>query len=400
MIQDDRMVLLDDVLEKYVDSLKISDSQFEEARLRYESVGKWLRESSALKDRRPEIYTQGSFLFGTVVRPLTEEDRYDIDLVCRLNYLKNEISQKDLKEKFGKELTDYALAKQMKSNPKKKRRCWTIEYEDDIHFHMDFLPSIPDQDMRYRKYLLESGVREALTQTSICITDDTLDNYSRIDDDWLKTNPKGYAEWFKSRMRLIFEKGAVSLLEKRLYASVEAIPVHKIRTPLQKTIQLLKRHRDIMFENEPKKKPISMIITTLAAHAYQNEARLIDALKRVVDDMDKYIEKDGATKTVIRNPVMPDENFADKWVEDPALEKNFYDWLGKIRKDLQELMTKTSSRDMIEYLGIPLGSKVMGKVLEKYGYGADIQRATPVKSYPEVKINPSQPWSSNGRCWL
>lgn len=396
MIQDDRMALLDDVLEKYVDSLRIPDSKFEEAELRYESVGKWLQESIALKGRNPEIYVQGSFRLGTVVRPASEEDRYDIDLVCCLNYLKNEISQKDLKDKLGKELTDYVITKKMKNKPKNKRRCWTLEYEDDVHFHMDFLPSVPDQDAKYKKYLLESGVREALAQTSICITDDTLDNYDRIDDDWLRTNPKGYGEWFKYRMKIIFEKGAAPLLEKRLYASMDAIPVHKIKTPLQKTIQLLKRHRDVMFENNPKKKPISMIITTLAAHAYKNEARLIDALKRIVDDMDKYIEKNG-TETIIRNPVRPDENFADKWAEDAELEKNFYAWLKRIRKDLQDFLTKTSTKDMVEYFGISLGSKAMGRVLEKYGYASN-KATQSIKSYPEVNITPSRPWANDGQC--
>lgn len=394
MIQDDRMTLLDDVLEKYVDSLRIPDSKFEEAELRYESVGKWLQESLALKGRNPEIYVQGSFRLGTVVRPSSEEDRYDIDLVCCLNYLKKEISQKDLKDKLGKELTDYVVAKKMKNKPKNKRRCWTLEYEGDVHFHMDFLPSVPDQDVKYKKYLLESGVREALAQTSICITDDTLDNYNRVDDDWLRTNPKGYGEWFKSRMKIIFEKGATPLLEKRLYTSMDAIPVHKIKTPLQKTIQLLKRHRDVMFESNPKKKPISMIITTLAAHAYKNEARLIDALKRIVDDMDKYIEKNG-TETIIRNPVRPDENFADKWVEDAELERNFNDWLKRIRKDLQDFLTKTSTKDMVEYFGISLGSKAMGRVLEKYGYASNKPEQS-IKSYPEVNITPSRPWASNG----
>jgi hypothetical protein len=399
MMQDNRMTLLDDVLEKYADSLKISDSQFEEARLRYESVTKWLQESTSLKDRNPEIYTQGSFLLGTTVRPASEEDRYDIDLVCCLNYLKNEISQKDLKEKIGKELTDYSLAKNMKSKPENKRRCWRIEYEDDVHFHMDFLASIPEQDVPYKKHLLESGIRENLLQTSICLTDNTLGNYDRIDDNWLKTNPKGYAEWFKFRMRTIFEKGAISLLEKRLYASIEAVPVYKVRTPLQKTIQLLKRHRDIMFEKDFKIKPTSMIITTLAAHAYQNESGLADALIRIVDNMDKYIEKNG-TETIIRNPVEPDENFADKWVDDPALEKSFYDWLKKIKKDLQEALTKTSTKDMIEYLGVIFGIKTMGKVLEKCGYGTSNQKTPSAQSYPEVKISPSKPWSSNGEYWL
>jgi hypothetical protein len=399
MMQDNRMTLLDDVLEKYADSLKISDSQFEEARLRYESVTKWLQLSVSLKDRNPEIYTQGSFLLGTTVRPASEEDVYDIDLVCCLNYLKNEISQKDLKEKIGKELVDYCTAKGMKSKPENKRRCWRIEYEGDVHFHMDFLASIPEQDVSYKKHLLESGVIEDLLQTSICLTDDTLSNYNQIDDDWLKTNPKGYAEWFKIRMKTIFEKGAMPLLEKRLYASIEAVPVYKIRTPLQKAIQLLKRHRDIMFEKDFKIKPTSMIITTLAAHAYQNEPGLVDTLIHIVDNMDKYIEKDGAKK-IIRNPVEPDENFADKWVENPVLEKSFYDWLKKVKRDLQDALTKTSTKDMIEYLGIIFGIKTMGKVLEKCGYGASNQKTPSTQSYPEVKISPSKPWSSDGECWL
>jgi len=395
MMQGDNVVLLDEVLEKYVDSLKISDSQFEEAKLRYESVGKWLQESSALKNRNPEIYPQGSFLLGTTIKPSSEEDRYDVDLVCCLNYLKNEISQNDLREKIGKELIDYALAKKMKNKPVDRRRCWTIEYEDNVHFHMDFLPAIPDQDVIYRKYLLESGVKEALIQTSICITDKTLANYNRIDDDWLKTNPRGYAEWFKTRMKIIFEKGAKVLLEKRLYASIDAVPAHRIKTPLQKTIQLLKRHRDIVFENNPKKKPISMIITTLAAHAYQNESMLINALKRIVDDMDKYIEKDKG-RSIVRNPVRPDEEFTDKWVEDSELEKNFYKWLKKIREDMQEFLKKTTTKDAVEYLGTMFGAKTMGKVLESYGYGINNSAAPAVKSYPEVNINPSKPWSSNG----
>lgn len=42
---------------------------------------------------------------------------------------------------------------------------------------------------------------------------------------------------------------------------------------LQRIVQILKRHRDIMF-NGDEDKPISIIITTLASRAYRGETNL------------------------------------------------------------------------------------------------------------------------------
>jgi hypothetical protein len=36
-----------------------------------------------------------------------------------------------------------------------------------------------------------------------------------------------------------------------------------VKTPLQQAVQILKRHRDMMFADDPEHKPISVIITTL-----------------------------------------------------------------------------------------------------------------------------------------
>lgn len=91
-------------------------------------------------------------------------------------------------------------------------------------------------------------------------------------------------------------------------------------------------------------KPISIIITTLAAKAYNRQTSIIDGLLHVVNNIDKYIEerRDANGKVIkwISNPVNPEENFADKWPANPQKQKNFYDWLSKLKADISGLMTK------------------------------------------------------------
>lgn len=40
----------------------------------------------------------------------------------------------------------------------------------------------------------------------------------------------------------------------------------------------------------------------------------------------------------VANPVNPEENFADKWIEYPQREKNFYKWLDQVEHDIQSGM--------------------------------------------------------------
>lgn len=77
-------------------------SRYEEARNRYLSVGDWLgREESTLKDFSPEVYVQGSFRLSTPIRPMNEDEHYDIDLVCEMDISKAQVSQKRLKDILG-----------------------------------------------------------------------------------------------------------------------------------------------------------------------------------------------------------------------------------------------------------------------------------------------------------
>jgi hypothetical protein len=134
----------EELLEDLAASLQVPPSRYEAAERSYKSVGEWLhREASSLRQADPKVYIQGSFRLGTAIRPVSDKEDYDVDLVCELSLSKTHLTQAHLKEMLGEELKAYAEAHGM-SEPKPGRRCWTQDYADGAQFHMDTLPALPD----------------------------------------------------------------------------------------------------------------------------------------------------------------------------------------------------------------------------------------------------------------
>ena len=373
------------LLESIAKALDISDDHYEQAVERYTAIGKWLeRDESKIACYNPETFPQGSFALGTVTRPILNVEEYDLDLVSELNLKKDEITQEGLKNLVGYEIRSYACANNMNSPVKEGRRCWTLNYADGVQFHMDILPAIPD--IESFKQLLESQGYPLSTWAdfAIAITDNTLPNYGYINTDWPHSNPKGYAAWFRSRMEIEFNARR-KLVAESMQARVDDVPEYKVKTPLQRAIQILKRHRDIMFVNDQKNKPISIIITTLAAHTYNNESDLLDALQNLVKGMPRYIRSINGV-TWIPNPVNPLENFADKWQEHPQREQNFYRWLQQVQQDLDKALEVADIPGVAESLRPRLGERVVNEALQSLSeaqnrYTPLALRVTPIKPH-------------------
>jgi hypothetical protein len=288
------------------EELDIPDQLHEEATLRYEEVGTWLAtEDSSLSQYSPDIYPQGSFRSGTVVRPIDPECDYDIYLVCVLEKEKTSTTQSELKAMVGHRLRengDYAR----RLSP--SRRAWNLNFPKQ--FHMDVLPCIPNEEM---------------DPNGILLTDTDLRN-------WQKSNPIDYSDWFYDSMKTQINEFKESLA-KSLSLNVEEVPDWQVKTPLQRATQILKRHRDMRFIDDAENRPISIILTTLAARAYKGEGDVFDSLLRIVTDMPNYIECRSG-RWWVQNPVEPDENFADKWNEKTERRDAFLQWLRSVRDDL------------------------------------------------------------------
>ena len=275
-------------LHELAESLQIPDSRYESANRAYKSVGDWLqRPESSLAGASPTVSLQGSFRHGLAIKPVNDEDDHDVDLVCQVIKSKTNTTQRQLKHSLGVEMKAYADRHNMQT-PDEGKRCWTLHYADSARFHLDCLPAIPDaqaaRELRSRHLLDQSHANSTLA-----ITDRRHPMFDRLTADWPQSNPEGYAAWFQGRMLLAFQRRREAIaLSERL--QIDDIPYYRVRTPLQLAIQILKRHRDIYFADNVEIKPISVILTTLAAHAYDNETRLAAALISIVDHMTDFIE--------------------------------------------------------------------------------------------------------------
>ncbi|PKQ37239.1 MAG: hypothetical protein CVT59_08340 [Actinobacteria bacterium HGW-Actinobacteria-1] len=346
------------MLDNMVASLDISPTDYETARSRYRAVGEWLGNGDYGLGTSVDVYLQGSFRLGTVVRPYADgqDADYDIDQVCEIAGGGGE--PRGLKHEVGDRLKEHSDYNRMLDD--EGRRCWTLEYAPEDGrpgFHLDVLPSRP---------------ADAIS-TQIRITHKEDGVYS-----WRSSNPKGYYRWFSERntvspavldeqMRSIFSAN------RELYASVDDVPKQLARTSLQRAIQAMKRHRDVCF-NGREGAPISIIVTTICAHKYSGR----DVLGTIRDFTEYVAGRFGAAQVgqtlpvdgvldyhdeawLIKNPADDRENFADKWIEDPELAKNFFAWVYQLRRDL----------DAFEDSGDPpdLGLAVRGIQTRETPYG-------------------------------
>jgi hypothetical protein len=160
------------------------------------------------------------------------------------------------------------------------------------------------------------------------------------------------------------------LLEKGVTARVDDLPTRGAKRPLQQVVQLLKWHREVMFQKWPETKPISVIITTLAAHAYAGESNVEAALAGVLERMAGYVRNE---RPRVPNPINAVEDFADKW-RDPKyahlqLEANFWKWLKAAQEHFGTLATTRDAalleKTAISAFGCPLPERMQELQVEE-----------------------------------
>ncbi len=381
-------------VELLVESLEVPQSSYEAAENRYRDLGQWLHDKTNAKCAQfdPKVSPQGSFRLGTAIKPWKRAD-YDLDLTCKLQIgiTPSTHSQKTLKELVGADLKAYRKERGIEEELEEHKRCWRLYYQDSLSFHMDTLPAVPHEEQTRRalqERMIKAGVAEALASDvssfALAITDKKRPNYAIISPDWNVSNPEGYARWFESRMRQAGE-----MLRKRALmehvASVDALPVYRWKTPLQRVVQLLKRHRDVMFDDNQDGKPISIIITTLAARAYAGQADLYSSLNAVLASMGQLIS---ATSPRVPNPVNPIEDFADKWGTPEGqklkLEQNFYLWLEQAKADFRHFSQSRDrtilSEQASQKFGVTLSNTVIAGLLGSSEVAAEVPRVQVISS--------------------
>lgn len=335
--------IVNEIYENIADELNISDNVFKNANKSYKALGDYLQNN--LNEYKVTVFPQGSMNLGTIIKPLSEDDDYDLDAVCKIYYGFKD--PKELKHLIGDTLKQSERYKNLLIDEGK--RCWTLKYSDGSHFHMDILPAIPNNN----------------TDKSIKITHKDNENYK-----YMISNPEDYAEWFD--MLQCDERQKLFKVRNQPYSNkIEDLRKFDIRTTLQKTIQILKRHRDIKYkdasEKERDNKPISIIITTLVGKMYSGNETIVDLILKFSTEFSNYIEINDNGDYFITNPVNSKENFADKWNIYPERQKAFFEWVENLKHDLitNNFMIFDDITEKTDYLKKIFGSTVIANVFEK-----------------------------------
>lgn len=292
-------------------------TQMERAQSAYEAIGAWLSEDNLLTGA--SIYVQGSIAHGTATKPISRNE-HDVDLICHVPGYSLALSPASLKSIVGERL---AAHERYRPILEEMPRCWRLNYAGD--FHLDITPSI---------------VNPASQNGGELVPD-------RLLREWKASHPKGFRDLFARRAALVaVSAGFASDGRALAKADIEPFPVKtSAKGVLRRTVQLLKRHRDIFFlGKDAALAPLSIIITTLASrayewcvghHTYDNELDLVcDTIRAMPWFMESFIEA-GSKQWLVLNETTAGENFAEKWNRDRRRAEHFFSWHAVALRDFE-----------------------------------------------------------------
>lgn len=332
---------IDRMYRKIAAEIEISEAQADKAKESYEAVGKFLNNN--IKQYDVKIFPQGSFRLGTVIKPISDKDEYDIDLVATID--NKFTSAKELKNIVGDVLKG---SDRYSEKIEEGKRCWTIEYAESANYHMDILPTMRSDTYFRNKELIMTH------------KEDENSNY-----EFRQTNPEAYYDWFVKRM----EEEKKKLTEEyaiRNKMEIVEVPEYKIKTTLQIAIELLKRYRDIKFKETPDIKPISIILTTLMARIYTGKENVYELIEKFSKEYILYLEKDENGNVLIKNPVNENENFADKWPNNPERKEAFFRFMNELKEDLvsNRILLEGNMREQADCYKKLFGDNMVNRVYE------------------------------------
>jgi hypothetical protein len=356
MFTDDPHSQMDDLLWRICDQLQLSPTRYQQAVDRYEAVCQWLEAGgSVLASYRPSLYPQGSMRIGTTVRPIGHSE-YDLDFVCEVCARPSSfVSPLQLLKLIEARLREHKV---YASIIEVKNRCIRLNYANE--FHMDILPACPDDNS-------DDG----------CLV--VPDRQSRW---WKPSNPKGYADWFEQRCELALQ---VLMAERaRLLSKAEPIPDQEAaedKATLKRAVQLLKRWRDIRYEKQFEVAPISMVLTTLAAGAYEGQASVSHAISSILDKIAALISN-CKPRIIVLNPAHTQEDLSERW-EDPAQYAAFVLGILELQKLWANVMTASGIQNVSNAL-----EKLFGEPV-RFAVAAQANRLQELRKGGSLRVKPA-----------
>ena len=308
--------------------VQLSRTDYEKAVARYETMARWIdREDSPLRGRVELVYAQGSMAVGATIASRLRTDEFDIDILAQLGL------PYDVDPQTGLDLLHGAIRGQRGSryydNTRRQTRCVTIDYADDMH--IDVTPAVRRSQTPERESLIFHHRPE----------DPGAPRYRLV------ANPYGFAAWFTANTPLdhdftrVFDERAAAYERAIILAEkAESDPLPAQEPPYRKSkavivLQLLKRWRNVRYDNRPGRRPPSIMMARLVADAANHTERLADELLHQARHMRGVLQQwhDAGLLIHVANPVCEQDVLTDRWPADWQDQAEFIDDLDdRVRK--------------------------------------------------------------------
>lgn len=299
-----RETQIDNTLNEMAKAIQLDETRYKRMVSSYEAIKKWIEADEIFfKPFEYEVYPQGSVRIFTTVRPIGK-DEFDLDIVIHFKNSKIQHSPFKIYTELKRRLNENDTYKKMLEP---KSRVLRLNYAGD--FHMDLMSGIQDNPF---------------DQNKIKVPDREL-------GDWVSSNPRGYADWFMDKANQV----EISLLEKAFRAENIQVDDFNNKKPLQRAVQLIKRYRDIYFQDDSSYKTRSIILTTIAGQLYSGEESIFETIENIISKIRAEFRFPERLK--ILNPINSDEDFTDKWDDEPQYYKAFKMFVNHLYDEWQKL---------------------------------------------------------------
>lgn len=300
---------LDAILAEIAVNIQLPPGLHAKAVSRYEAVGRYIdRPGSPLEGRVSSFYTQGSMAIDATISTRGTDDEYDIDAVAEITG--GSEGPEALLDLLERALADYPVMRM-----ERKTRCITLYYADGMH--LDVTPA---------RRLAIKEKQGAIAHAK---------RGRPAEHRYVPMNAYAFCSWYNDRTPI--EDRFALALNKHLYArdglafnaaAIDEVPAQTpliIKSVTTVALQLIKRHRNILYVEASGRMPPSVMLSCHAGHAASPGMGLTDMVVRQARWTARAIDQAARANQLldVPNPEYWDERFTDRWPETQTQQQDY-----------------------------------------------------------------------------
>lgn len=325
---------------------------------RGEAVCKFLeRDGSPLKDRVVRFYPQGSMRIDATISARGTDEEYDLDYVAELD-VHHESSPGVVLDLVHAALRDYPTAKPVE----RQTRCVTVKFADGMHVDVTPTSLLPYGNAERESHIFHANPKKPTHE-----------------ERHVPMNAWAFGEWYNVRApierrfadavnRRIYEAAGIEIKADAQFDEVPGQVPLIVKSVTTVALQLLKRHRNVVYAGYAGRIPPSVMMSCIAGHVASPGATLSDMVIRLSRAIARLIQGASARreKVSVVNPTYAADCFTDRWPENLPQQEAYAAHLTTLADGLESLRRGASLEDAQDWLRSQFGDQVVSRSFKAF----------------------------------